>query len=48
MSNISLRRAANQSNTIVDLNNYLREVCAANLLSEIRVIGSGGLTVEID
>ncbi|XP_046663933.1 uncharacterized protein LOC124356778 isoform X2 [Homalodisca vitripennis] len=35
-------------NTIVDWNNYLREVCAAKLLANPLVIGGPGLTVEID
>lgn len=35
-------------NTVVDWNNYLREVCAAKLLANPLVIGGPGLTVEID
>lgn len=35
-------------NTVIDWNNYLREVCAAKLLANPIVIGGPGLTVEID
>ena len=35
-------------NTVVDWNNYLREVCAADLLRNPIVIGGPNTTVEID
>ena len=35
-------------NTVVDWNNYLREVCAADLLRNHIAIGGPNTTVEID
>jgi len=36
------------SRTVVDWNNFLREICAADLLANPPKIGGPGLTVEID
>ena len=33
---------------IIDFNNYLREVCAADLLANPVVIGGQNMTVEVD
>lgn len=35
-------------NAVIDWNNYLREVCAAHLLANPRIIGGPNTTVEID
>ena len=35
-------------NSVIDWNNYLREVCADHLLANPSVIGGPGMTVEID
>lgn len=35
-------------NTVVDWNNYLREVCAMTIINNPAIIGGPGLTVEID
>eukprot|EP00106_Octopus_bimaculoides_P016276 XP_014783718.1 PREDICTED: uncharacterized protein LOC106878887 [Octopus bimaculoides] len=37
-----------KASCIVDWNNYLREVCAAHILSNPKVIGGPNMTVEID
>uniref|UniRef100_A0A0L8GRY1 ISXO2-like transposase domain-containing protein n=1 Tax=Octopus bimaculoides TaxID=37653 RepID=A0A0L8GRY1_OCTBM len=37
-----------KANCVVDWNNYLREVCAAHILANPRVIGGPNMTVEIN
>ena len=35
-------------NTIIDFNNYIREICASDLINNPVTIGGPGCTVEID
>jgi len=50
MTNVNFceRELNMSSNSVVDWNNYLREVCASHLLTNPRIIGGPNLTVEID
>uniref|UniRef100_A0A0L8G779 ISXO2-like transposase domain-containing protein n=1 Tax=Octopus bimaculoides TaxID=37653 RepID=A0A0L8G779_OCTBM len=50
MTNIKFceRELEMKANYVVDRNNYLREVCAAHILANPRVIGGPNMTVEID